>query len=298
MKQNVGEKKKILWYTLYGVLLTIGLMYYRFPSNDIRDYVQTAATRANPSLLLSVERVGPSWPPGLKLRNIKLTLGKRPDDVLFSSAELSIRPELFSLLQGKPKYSFDSQTYGGKAKGTLHLTENNPSAPFTAWIKLKDIDIGECAYLISLIGHRIGGILGGTLTFSKGSNLLIDGTGEADIRITDGRVELPEPILSFERVKFTELSIKMALKDRKLDLARVELKGREVQGTLSGTIGLKKEISKSTLDLRGRIEPLAAIFQGIGGDMNTLRFLKKYLKKGSRSFIINGTFGEPGFRFT
>jgi len=264
----------------------------------MRGYLEAAVARANPSLLLSVEKVAPSLPPGLEIMKIKLSLRERPKDVLLSSAKISIRPELLSLLQGDPKYAFDARAYKGKAQGTLHLMGNDRNAPFTTQIQLKDIDIGECAYLTSLIGHRIGGILGGTLTFSKRSNLLIDGTGEANIRVLDGRVVLSEPILSFEKVKFTELSIKMALKDQKIDLTQVALKGREVKGTLSGTIGLKRQISRSTLDLRGKIEPLAGFLQGIGGDLNTMRYLKQYLKKGSRSFTIKGTFGRPIFRLT
>ena len=298
MKQTVRKNKSILWYTLYGFLLTAALMYYRFPSSEIRDYIEAAAARANPSLLLSVEKVTPSLPPGLEIMKIKLSLRERPKDLLLRSAKLSIRPELLSLLQGDPKYAFDARAYKGKAKGTLHFRENNPGTPFTTQIQLKDIDIGESAYLTSLIGHGIAGILGGTLTYEGRSPLLIDGTGEADLRITDGRVALSEPILSFETLTFTEFSLKIVLKNRRLDLAGVELKGREVQGTLSGTIGLKEQISKSTLNLRGEIEPLAGILKSIGGDKNTLTFLRRYLKKGSRSFTIKGTFGKPKFRLT
>ena len=298
MKQTVRKNKPILWYTLYGFLLTAALMYYRFPSSEIRDYIEAAAARANPSLLLSVEEVSPSLPPGLEIMKIKLSLRERPKDVLLSSAKLSIRPELLSLLQGDPKYAFDARAYKGKAQGTLHFRENNPGAPFTTRIQLKDIDIGESVYLSSLTGHGIAGILGGTLTYEGRSPLLIDGTGEANLRITDGRVALSEPILSFETLTFTEFSLKVVLKNRRLDLTGVELKGREVQGTLSGTIGLKRQISKCTLDLRGEIEPLAGIFKGVGGDEHTMKFLRQYLKKGSRSFTIKGTFGKPKFRLT
>ncbi len=298
MNQRQGKKRKVFLYGLYGLLLTLGLLYYRFPSDVVRDYLQAAVTRELPLILFSVEKVDPILPPGLKLLNLKLTPRGRPGQVLFRSTSLSIRPELLALFRGETKYAFDSQVYGGRVQGTLHLMGNDRNAPFVTSIHLKDIDIARSAYLQSLVGQKIGGILGGTLRYDKRSNLLIDGTGEADLRVTEGSVVLSEPILTFDKVKFSELSIRMALKDQRIDLTQVALKGREVQGTLSGTIGLRRELPDCTLDLRGKIEPLAGFLQGIGGDQNTMQFLKQYLKMGSRSFVIHGTLGRPIFRFT
>jgi hypothetical protein len=80
-------------------------------------------------------------------------------------------------------------------------------------------------------------------------------------------------------------------------LTRFELKGRDVKGTLSGTINLKNRISKSTLNLRGQIELLAGILEGLGGDEDAVRLLRQLLKGGKRSFVINGTLDAPIFRF-
>jgi type II secretion system protein N len=298
MTQRAWKNKKIIWYIFYGIVLTTGLLYYRFPSNHIRDYLQAVTARANPSLLLSIEKVRLSLPPGLELFNIELSLRERPNNIIFRSARSSIRPEFLSLVHGEHKYSLDSNAYGGEACGTLRFEGNNPKAPFAASVQMKNIHIGDCPYLSSLIGHRIGGILGGTIAYQKGSVLPIDGTGKADLRVTEGRVELSESIFGLKTISFAQLSIVIALKGQKIELDRVELKGREIQGTLYGTIGLRKEISKSTLDLKGKIEALAGIFQGIGGDINTMSILRQHLKMGGRSFIIDGTLGEPRFRLT
>jgi type II secretion system protein N len=297
MEQNVPKKRRLLWYAVYGFLLTIGLLYYLFPSDDIRDYLRVTAARANPPLLLLVEKISPSLSIGLDFLNVKLALKRRPDNIFFRSAEISVRPGLLSLFQGKPRFSFDAEAYGGNVEGALHLTRNNFNAPLTAQVQLTDIHIGDIAYLSSLTGHKTKGLLGGTLTYNKKSNLPIDGTGEAHITVTDGLIKLSEPILSFEKIEFNELFIKMALKNRKLNLTRFELKGRDVKGTLSGTINLKNRISKSTLNLRGQIEPLAGILEGLGGDEDAVRLLRQLLKGGKRSFVINGTLDAPIFRF-
>jgi type II secretion system protein N len=145
----------------------------------------------------------------------------------------------------------------------------------------------------------VKGVLNGTITYGGEYNLLIAGTGEAELRISGGQIELLEPILGGEPIDFDELRIKMVLKNRRIDLTDVELKGRVIQGTLSGSIRLKTEFLKSNLNLRGTLEPLAGFFESVEGSpyTNTLRFLRQRLKKGKLSFIIHGTLANPGFRF-
>ncbi|MDQ1333717.1 MAG: Type secretion system protein GspN, partial [Thermodesulfobacteriota bacterium] len=45
------------------------------------------------------------------------------------------------------------------------------------------------------------------------------------------------------------------------------------------------------------IEPLSGLVGNMQGDAATLTFLRQGLKKLSRSFVIQGTFQRPIFRF-
>jgi hypothetical protein len=82
---------------------------------------------------------------------------------------------------------------------------------------------------------------------------LIEGSGAADLRLSDGRLELLQPILSLDSIDFDQVSIKMALQNRRINLTQVALEGPNMRGTLSGIINLGKEIGNSRLDLRGTI---------------------------------------------
>jgi type II secretion system protein N len=143
----------------------------------------------------------------------------------------------------------------------------------------------------------VKGILGGIITYSGQGNLLINGTGEANLRISDGSVELLQPIFSLESVSFDDVRIKMILEKTKIKLTHVELKGREIKGTLSGTIGLKQNFSKSRLALRGSIEPLEGFFKGENGAPRIMKLFKRRLRKGKLSFVVRGTPADPKIRF-
>ncbi|MEA3346984.1 MAG: type II secretion system protein GspN [Candidatus Auribacterota bacterium] len=297
IKQKAWKNKKWLAYILFTILLTVCLLYYRFPSDSFRYYLQATAERMNPKYLLSVEKVSPIFPPGFSLRKTKLSLKINPDAGLFMADSIVIRPEIWSFLKGRSGYRFNCLAYGGGLKGSVHFSGNSVKAPFSASVKFKDIRIDNYAAFSSMIRRDIKGITGGTIKYSGECDSLIDGTGEAEFTISDGRVELLKPILSYDTINFDTILMKIALKNQKIDVIHVELKWQDVKGSLSGYIALKKDILKSRLSLRGAIEIPVGTLKGSKEAVNTIKFLRTRSKKGKLNFIVDGTFISPTFRF-
>ena len=287
--------KKYFCYLLYSILLLIGFLYYLFPSDAFRDYLQSTFELKNPGYSLSIIRVSPLLPPGLKFKQTDISLKSDPGKSFFLSDKFLIRPDLWSFLRGKFRYSFDCFAYDGNLTGSIHFTEKRASGPFTTKFKIKDVNFYKDASLSNLIGHQAKGILGGTITYSGQHDKFINGKGEADIRISEGRVELVNSTLPLKSVDFDELSVKLVLKNQKVSLDHCEVSGRDLQGSLSGVIRLKKDLSKSTLNLTGTIKPIAGS-KSLKDSPDTLKFFRQYLKKGRMSFIIRGTLAKPKFK--
>ena len=295
MKQAPG-KNKYLGLILYGILLTVGVLYYRFPSDALGDYLEATADRMIPGFLISVGEAHPAFPLGLKLQQMELSQKANPVTRLFSADGLLIRLGLWSFLKGKIEFCFDGVAYDGDLNGSVSFTEKSIKSPFTSSIELNDIRINDYAYLSALTGRSLKGILAGDIEYSGKYDSLIDGTGEADLKISDGRIELLQPILSYDSIDFDDLQVKLVLKRRKIDLTSVELKGRDIKGAVSGNIRLKRDLLKSVLYIKGTIEPLAGFFDDGKGALDTSRFLKQQLKKGKLSFTIRGTLENPRFK--
>ena len=297
---SISKYKKYLGYTFYGILLMIGLLYYRFPSDALGDYLQSRADVISTRSHVLVGKVRPSFPFGVKFLKSKVSLKENPYTSLFMSDSLLIKPELWSYFKGKSKYLFQCLTYGGDIRGSIEFENNGTETyetPFTTSIELKNIDINDYEYLSTLFGRKVKGLLGGVITYNGQYNLLINGAGEANLRISDGSVELLQPVFSLESVGFDDLWIKMVLEKKKIRLTRVDMDGKEIKGTLSGTIGLKSKFSESRLALRGNIEPLAGFFKNDKGSPGILKLFKRRLKRGKLSFIIRGTPADPKIRF-
>ncbi len=297
MKQFTRNNRKWLGYVLYAVIITAGLLYLRFPSEVIKDYLETRGDRSHSPFALSIGQVSLSLPFGLKLQETQVFNSTNPNKVVFRADRLSIRPIIGTLLGGKLKLCFEGLAYDGVLKGCAKFDEKRLQAPFSASIALKDIRMGKYD-LRSLIGRHVEGRLDGNVAYDGKNNRLIEGSGEADLSLSDGRLQLLQPILSLDSIDFNQVSIKMALQSRKINLKQVALEGPNMRGTLSGIISLQEEIGKSRLDLRGTIEPFSDFFKSLPGTRDTVKLFQRRLKRGSLSFIIRGTLSEPSIQFT
>ncbi len=297
MKQFIQKNRKWFGYVVYAVLVAAVLLYFLFPSEALKDYLETKAGKSGSSFDLSIGQVSPSLPFGLKLLKTQVTQNAKPRGVLFRADALSVRPAIGALLRGKWKLCFKGLAYDGVLKGCTDFSEKSLQPPFSTSMTFRDIRMDKYD-LPSLMGRHVEGTLNGTVTYEGKNNLFIQGLGEADLRLTDGRLELLQPILSLDAIEFKEVSIKMVLKDGKINLARADLQGPNMRGTLSGIIHLKKDLSDSRLELRGTIEPFADFFKSLSGTRDTVRLFRQRLNRGGLSFIIRGTLKEPSIQFT
>jgi type II secretion system protein N len=177
------------------------------------------------------------------------------------------------------------------------VAKEEKDAPFQTSLVLKDVPMGEDNPLKEVIGRNLEGILNGTVTYKGQSKSLIRGTGEVDLRLAEGRMELVQPILNLDGIGFHEVLVKMTLNNRKLNLTRVALRGTSMNGTLTGVVNLNKELSRSSLNLRGSLEPFADFIKDLTDSPDTVRLIRQRLKRGKISFVIRGTIAEPNFRF-
>ena len=293
----MSNYKKWLGYLLFALILTVVLLYYRFPSDALRDYLQSMAHRANPPLALSVDSLELSLPVGLKLMETQVALKNIPDRIIVRADSLLVRPQLWSLFRGKPRYRFHCVAYGGDLVGSVYVEKDGTRDFIDTEIDLRNIHVGDHAYLSQLIGRHVEGTLNGTVSYRGQRNPLVDGSGQANLRLSQGRVELLEPFITLESIDFNEMEIEIILKKQNVNLSRLELKGQQLHGTLSGTITLKQELAKSRLDLKGTIEPFAGLFKGPAGAGDTVQFFKQRLKGGAFPVVIQGTVGEPKVKF-
>lgn len=293
----MSKKKKWFGYILYCLIITAGFLYLRFPSDVIKDYLRNTVNKPNIPIVLSIDGVKP-WPTfGLKVDEAEISLKDASSPKLFKAESLIVRPEIWSFVKGSRRYCFQCQAYGGDIKGCVQFRQNAMTLPFHTEIEVKGMQVGGYEYLEDLAGRRIQGNLSGTLHYNGQRKNLMSGDGGANLRLFDGAIEILLPLLGLDSIAFNEIVIDMVLRKRMINIARCELSGDQLKGKLSGKIRLRKQLTRSALDLKGELEPFAAFFSSAEGTSGAMNILKKRLKRGALNFVIRGTLSEPKVRF-
>jgi type II secretion system protein N len=282
-------------YILYAVLLILGFLYILFPSQDIKNYLEVKVENSSIPVHISMEDVSPSFAFGFNLLAVEFSLSDAPQETLLRADRLFIRPGLWAYLQGTSKYCFDGHLNDGSLEGCVHFNKDDSDTPFSTSVTLKDIRMDGFENLTNLIGRHVEGSLEGSFTYDGKIESFTEGTGEADFRLLNGRIELQQPVLTFDTIDFNEVWIKLILKKRRIDLTHVELKGPSLYGTLTGTISIRKDFMDSGLNLKGTVDPSEEFFKGSEGVPVTVRLLGQSSGDGPFSFRVRGTLKNPRF---
>ncbi len=297
MQQTKKKKiKKYLGYTCFGVLITLAFLVYRFPSDILTSYIETKLNKSTSQYRFIIQDIRPSFPIALNFLKSEALINTNSNTSSFKVDSLVVKPDLFSLIQGRFRYLLDCKAYKGSIKGHLEFLNNNFKAPFSTAFDIINIKLEKNPLLSQFIGADLIGNLAGDISFDASPKAMINSSGIFNLRFTDGKLDLVKPVFSIDVIKFEELIISIELKKRSMKITNFILKGPEINGSLTGTIYLRSNFSKSRLNLEGDISPLIDITSGSKGDVNTLRFYRQFLEKENFSFRIHGTIKAPKFK--
>ncbi len=274
-------RRKWIGYLLFAVALIGFFLYFCFPSEALRGYLEGSAARFAPGLALSVHSVQPALPFGLKLENTDLGLRKSPQVAIFKADRLLVMPSMRTLALGKPAFRFDCEAYGGKIEGVLAFNKFSWEGPVHSDVKINGLHLGQYPCLQRWLQGEVTGAMSGTLIYVGVPEDLIHGSGEGNLSILNGSFRFVQPFLGMESVAFHRLDAQMVLEEQKISLTSLNFDGKQVKGTASGNIYLQPKIAESSLDLKVALKGFSA-------------FLKQ---KGDYTIAIRGTFDQPKISF-
>lgn len=293
MGLRMGKYKKWLGYVLFAAIVSGAFLYFCFPSEAVRQYVEGSATRFHPALALSVNGLQPAFPFGLKLENTDLGLSERPGISLFKADSLVVMPSIRVLTLRRPAIRFDCRAYGGNIQGVIALKTFSLGGPIESDIQITGVHLGQHQFLKEWFKRELTGEMSGTVTYSGSQDSFIRGSGKGDFSIANGSVQLSQPFLGVESVDFQRIDAQMVLEKQRISLARFDFKGKLMEGNASGSIHLNPNLPKSRLDLKVTVKALG----DKAGLFDAVKFLGQRFKEGIFEITIGGTFDQPQINF-
>jgi len=289
-----AKNKKWLGYTLYIVLVTLILLYFLFPAQEVEDFIDNSVSSINPELGFEAEKIGPWIPAGLRIEGGRLVLKSTRAAEVFAVDNMHIKPQILKLVRGDYSLDLSGTAYNGDLDGSYH-TKDKDGKTFEGELNFKDLDMADYAFLADKLKHTVTGKFSGEVVYVKDS-ANAEGEGKADLRLNDGRLQFQNPIFGIGSVDLQDIDLVLKLSDKVITVARAELSGQEVKVSVTGSIQLQADIIRSQLNLKGTLEPLAEFYKKYPEIRELLKSMKKRVKRGQYFFAITGTLGEPRFR--
>jgi type II secretion system protein N len=244
-------KKNALWFTLYGIFITVVFLYLLFPSDMVKNKLEEAFYSSD--FILKSMSLKPSLPLGVKFRDITITSASS-GDTPFQGDSLDLQFNPISLFQKTKSIGLSGRAYGGKFKGHVGLSSFSKAYPPKEWdLNLTNIDLGKYTFIKSLMGKEITGKANGSLSYesmSKPGN----SSGTIALTLSRGSYPLLEPFLGMNHIAYDIAEIKAKLQNGVLKLERLEISGPQIKCSFKGEITLADFFQNSRLNLSGEIE--------------------------------------------
>jgi type II secretion system protein N len=295
---NVRPKSIKFWvsYAGYAFVVTVALLYFLFPGNTIRDYIERRVADSGSGVLLTIDSVKPALPIGLQFLGGKFSLRQSHIGPL-RVERARIVPRIGACLSGKGAFNLHALAYSGKITGNIRFSGYRMSGPFGLNLHLEDIMLEEITAVRNLTGRSISGMLSGDITYDYESGAFLQGQGVCSFIVSNGSIELSLPFLSPGGIQFLFIEGVARLADHKLVLEKCDLDGDTLRCGLSGNITLHKNIEDSILDIRGEIEPLNTPSEKGNVTGTLLSLIGKQMNKEKFPFAIRGTIKDPKVTF-
>ncbi|MBN2418076.1 MAG: type II secretion system protein GspN, partial [Deltaproteobacteria bacterium] len=205
MRLPLKDNKQWLLYLLFAVFLTVLLLYIKFPSEALTNYVRVKAEKGSPGIIIDFKKIGLTLAPGIKIKGLSISLREDPETPVYVSEKTSIRVSVLGWLTGDSKYFFTSIVKGGEISGFLKEKNEVKKERIEASIDIKGIRLDDRIFIHPVISERIEGVLTGKVTYTGDLSDPLKGDAEIFLDIADGRIKLKEPVLDMNVLEFKDI---------------------------------------------------------------------------------------------
>jgi type II secretion system protein N len=282
--------KKTLSYSAYIFGITVFFLYTLFPSDAVRDYVIYEITRGNPDVRVTIDRVSPVLPPGIKLHEVGIAHRNR---AIVDLDNVKITPGLLSLFSSTKTARFHGRVHGGTVNGWARVDSRENQQAEKIEGTLSGVQVQGIPALKHLGAYKISGNLGGDFT--------IDGTGPhramtGNLILADCRIDFDQPLIGQSSLKFNSINADLILNKGRLVIKKFSARGKQLNADISGTIALNRGGRGNALNLKGSVTPHHGFLAEIGNNIPAGLLQQKKAGEATVPFIIEGTLEAPEFK--
>jgi type II secretion system protein N len=283
------KSKKLLLYVIYIMGITGFFLYYLFPSDTLKTYLEYRLSQGNPDIAVTIDHVNPALPPGLNLHQVGIIHQNR---TLIDLDRIKLMPGILSLFSEKTTMNFRGRVKGGTIKGRAELDNNSGSQALKCDGTVSGIQVLDIPAVRRLPADKISGVLNGNFTYANSGPAR---SLEGKLTLSQSRIELNKAVFNLKSLEFREINADLILNNNTLTIKQTRARGNQLDADLTGTIALSGQAGRSALDLSVSVTPHHLLLAKIEKTLPLDLLRQKNAGDSAISFTIDGTFDQPGF---
>jgi len=289
MHLSIKDNRQRLWYLILIGCFTVLLLYIKFPSEALTDYIRAEAENSFPDFNIAFDKIGLTLPPGIKIQGLRISLKEYPDIPVYVSEKSSVKVSVLSWLKGAPRYYFTSMVKGGEISGFLEEKDEVKKERVDATIDIEGLMLDDQIFIHPVINERLEGRLTGRITFMGNLSDPLRGNTEISLNLSDGRVKFKTPILDLDELEFKNMSMSGIIDNRRLNIKALNMTGGPVNCSATGTVQISNDFLNSRLNLQTEIEPSPSLYQEMPQVGRAMNVMKNRIKDGKLRIDFQGT---------
>lgn len=280
---------KIFLYVLYAVFALVVFLYFRFPSELMKDILVSWTKQLQPLAQLETDSVRPAIPLGVKLEPLTIVFDDKP---ILRMDSLKITPHLFSMLGHNKRFSFKGTLGDGELKGTADIAAASNRGHFQGELHFSQVPLEFLEILNQYPSFKPDGKMNAVVSFDS-----TKGGGSADIslEITPAHIALEPPLMDLKALDFALIKAQLAATSRMVQIRSCEATGDQLEGKLTGAIVLRQPFADSRLTLSLTAKPQPAFIADHKNDMIGGLLASGNAQKRGLIFRISGTIDNPNY---
>ena len=213
---------KSLLYTAYIIAITGIFLYYLFPSDTLKRYLEYWLSEGNPDIAVSIDRVGPAFPPGIKLHEVGIA---HLNESLIDLENLKLMPAILSLFGDTTTVNFKGRVNAGTVSGRAQLNDTSGTQGVKLDGTISGVQVQGIPALKRIPADKISGVLNGGFSYANaGPDRSLSGA----LNLAQCRIELKDPLFSLKSLEFKGIDADLELRNEILNIKSSSARGNQL----------------------------------------------------------------------
>lgn len=278
-------------YVLYALILTITLLYVRFPTEKFILFCENKIASFIPDSRCDIGSIKYSFPTTLGISSFEISKTTPEGGLSFQLKNINIEYQFKST-----HFTLTGDLFAGKAEAELNINPKTKIFHFKN-ISLTGLNLSQIAQAGDITNRDITGEINITGDYQSHLDQPFSGTAKGTFCTQNGTFSLLNPVLSIATLDYTTITGNIIGNKKQYQITDGQFTGKDLNIEFAGNIDLEQPAADSSIHIKGQLTPSPVFMKKHPKQARAVRRLTQRYKMKTLPFKLGGTLQNPNFTF-